>query len=433
MPSVVCVGAQWGDEGKGKVVDLIAERAAVVARFQGGNNAGHTLVVDGIQTVLHLVPSGILRSTSVCAIGNGVVVDPDVLLQEIETLETRGVLRGPDALKVSATAHVILPTHKRLDRAREAARGDKAIGTTKRGIGPAYEDKAGRRGVRVGEYVDAGRVAEKLRAHVMRANSELEVLGEEPFSGQELEEMIARARAHGAQLLPYVADVGALVADAIDADQTVLFEGAQGAHLDVDHGTYPYVTSSNCVAAAAAIGTGVGPSAIHRVIAVAKAYLTRVGEGPMPTELHDPTGDRLREKGGEFGATTGRPRRCGWLDLVALKHAVRLHGAQDLAITKLDVLAGFDALRVCVAYDIDGERVERMPWDTAALARATPIYKEFAGFGEIGAPQSLDDLPDAARAYLDFIVAETGCRLALVSVGPARGEEMWLADPLAPV
>ncbi len=431
MGNAVCIGAQWGDEGKGRIVDRMGERADVVVRFHGGNNAGHTVVVDGVTTILHLVPSGVLHPGKLCVIGAGCVIDPEVLLQEMDTLTARGLLKDGTRVVVSDQAHVILPFHKRIDKAREASRGAGKIGTTGRGIGPTYEDKAARRGLRMHDLVQPARVAAHVREGCMYANSLLEALDAPVYSGAEIEEMIARTQAHGARLLPFVDDCGELVAEAAAAGKRVLFEGAQGALLDVDHGTYPYVTSSNCVASHAAVGTGVGPQLLGRVLGVAKAYTTRVGEGPFPTELDDALGEKLRKIGNEFGATTGRPRRTGWLDLVALRYAVRLNGITDLAITKLDVLAGFGDLRVCVAYEIDGERTQRFPHDLAKLTRVTPVYETFRGFGTVpDKPRSLDDLPADARHYVEEIARRLGVRLSIVAAGPGRGQEIMLADPL---
>jgi adenylosuccinate synthase len=446
MSNVVCIGAQWGDEGKGRIVDRLSERCDIVVRFHGGNNAGHTVVVNGVTTILHLVPSGVLHPGKLCVIGSGCVVDPEVLLQELEMLEARGVLslnpKNDKRLVISDQAHVILPFHKRIDKAREVARGRGKIGTTGRGIGPAYEDKAARRGMRVHDLVDPHKVAQHIREGAMFASSMLEALDAEPYTGKEIEEMIARTRSHGQKLAPFVDDAGDVVAKAASAGKRVLFEGAQGSLLDLDHGTYPYVTSSNCLAAHAAVGTGVGPQLLGRVVAVAKAYTTRVGEGPFPTEMDDATGAKLRELGHEFGATTGRPRRCGWLDLVALKYAVRLNGVTDLALTKLDVLAGFgDAngdILVCTAYEVDGQRIERFPHDVEVLSRAKPIYETFPGFGKAPlvppgqpAPKSLDELPANVKSYVHMVADRIGVRLSIVGVGPGRGQELFLQDPLA--
>jgi adenylosuccinate synthase len=417
--SLVCVGAQWGDEGKGKIVDMLAEDAELVVRFQGGNNAGHTLVVDGTQTVLHLIPSGILHEGARCVIGNGVVLDPEVLLQEVEMLEARGVGVG-DRLSISSTAHVILPIHKRVDKAREGARGAGRIGTTGRGIGPTYEDKAARRGLRLHDLVDPSRAGDAIRASVSSANSLLAALDAEPFRGVELEDMIARARDQGARLRPMMCDSGDLVEDAIARGAKVLFEGAQGAMLDVDHGTYPFVTSSNCVAGAAATGSGVGPTRIGRVLAVAKAYTTRVGSGPFPTELSDDVGETLQREGREFGATTGRRRRCGHLDLVQLRYALRIHGATDIALTKLDVLGALDEINVCVAYELDGKRLDAYPVSADDLEEVTPIYETLPGFERFDGGDDLEGLPAGARAFIEEIERRVKVPIALVSTGPGR-------------
>ena len=433
MGNVVCIGAQWGDEGKGRVVDRLSEQADIVVRFHGGNNAGHTVIVDGVTTVLHLVPSGVLHKEKRCAIGPGCVIDPEVLLQEMEMLEARGLLDPSSRrLWVSDQAHVIMPFHKRVDKAREAARGAGRIGTTGRGIGPAYEDKAARRGLRVHDLIHPQRVADALRSGVMYANSVLEALDAEVYQGAELEQMIARLTAQGQKLKPYVTDVGERLHAAHLDGQKILFEGAQGALLDLDHGTYPYVTSSNCLAGHASVGSGVGPHLLGRVLGVLKAYSTRVGEGPFPTELADDRGEALRQRGGEFGATTGRPRRTGWLDLVALRYAVRVNGITDLAITKLDILAGFGDLEVCTAYEVDGEKLTSFPHDNEVLQRVTPVYESIPGFDDVPDRfSSLEELPAGARHYLEFIRERLGVRLSIVGVGPGRGQELILNDVLA--
>jgi adenylosuccinate synthase len=434
MGNLVCIGAQWGDEGKGRIVDRLSEQADVVVRFHGGNNAGHTVVVDGVTTVLHLVPSGVLHKHKLCVIGPGCVVDPEVLLQELEMLAARGLvdLTRPERMVISDQAHVILPFHKRVDKAREVARGAGKIGTTGRGIGPAYEDKAARRGLRMHDLIEPGRVAEAVRSGVMYANSVLEALDGEIYKGEEIESMIARLREQGRRLKPLVDDAGVRIHEAALAGKKVLFEGAQGALLDLDHGTYPFVTSSNCLAAHASVGSGVGPNLLGRVLAVLKAYSTRVGEGPFPTEMADARGEELRQRGREFGATTGRPRRTGWLDLPALEYAVRINGVTDLAITKLDVLAGFGELKLCTGYTLGGAPVRHFPHDVRQLQEVTPVYESFEGFEQV--PEriaSLDDLPPAARRYLDAIVARLGVRLSIVGVGPGRGQELVLNDVLA--
>jgi len=430
MSNVVVVGAQWGDEGKGKVVDRYAERVAWVVRYQGGNNAGHTLVVNGKTTVLHLVPSGILHEGVRCAIGNGVVIDPFVLLEELETLAAQGVdARG--RLLISLGAHLILPYHGRLDRARERFRGVDKIGTTGRGIGPAYEDKIARRGVRVADLYDRARLRGLVEARLAELNAILVANGEAPYAAHEVDQLVEQAFVAGERLRPLVGNVGEVLERAHRRGERILFEGAQGALLDVDHGTYPFVTSSNTVAANAATGSGLGPSRLGRVVGLLKAYTTRVGSGPFPTELDDPIGERLRAKGHEYGATTGRPRRCGWLDLVALRYAARISGFDTLVITKLDVLSGFDSLKVCEAYLLDGERLETFPDNAHDLARCVPVYRDVPGFGEVSHARTLEALPASARAYLDRIAEALGAEIALVSVGPGRGEDIELFDPFA--
>jgi adenylosuccinate synthase len=431
--NAVCIGAQWGDEGKGRIVDRLSEQADVVVRFHGGNNAGHTVVVDGITTILHLVPSGVLHAQKQCVIGPGCVIDPEVLLQELDMLEARKlIVRGEPRLWLASNAHVILPFHKRIDKAREAARGHGKIGTTGRGIGPAYEDKAARVGLRLHDLIVPERVSARVREGAMMANSTLDALGAEVLRGDEIEQITKRLRDQGQRLKPFVTDVGLILHNAMKAGKRILFEGAQGTLLDLDHGTYPYVTSSNCLAGHAAVGSGVGPSTLGRVLAVAKAYSTRVGEGPFPTELDDVQGEALRKRGGEFGATTGRPRRCGHIDLVALRYAMRLNGVTDLAITKLDILAGYGPLQLCVAYDINGERTTEFPHDPEAQRNAVPVYETHPGFD--GVPDrisSLQDLPSGARSYLDRITESLGVRLSIVGVGPGRGQELLINDVLA--
>jgi adenylosuccinate synthase len=430
MANVVVVGAQWGDEGKGKVVDRYGERAQWVVRYQGGNNAGHTLVVNGRSTVLHLVPSGILHPSTHCAIGNGVVVDPRILLEELESLKKQGV-EAAGRLLLSAGAHLIMPYHQRLDLARERFRGVDKIGTTGRGIGPAYEDKIARRGVRVADLYDRSRLSALIRGRLVELNAILVANGDPAYQDAEVEELVTSYLEHGARLRPFVGNVGETLARATAAGQRVLFEGAQGALLDIDHGTYPYVTSSNTVSANAATGSGLGPGALQRVVGIMKAYTTRVGAGPFPTELEDALGERLRATGQEFGATTGRPRRCGWLDLVALRYAVRICGIQLLAITKLDVLSGIDPIRVATHYELDGERLETFPDNVHDLARVKPVYQELPGFNVGRDARRLEDLPKAARHYLDHVTESLGARAALVSVGPGRGEDIELLDPFA--
>jgi adenylosuccinate synthase len=349
LPNVVVVGTQWGDEGKGKIVDLLTEQAQVVVRYQGGNNAGHTLVVGGEKFIFHLIPSGILHPGTICCIGNGVVLDPEVFLGEIDRLKSRGIKVGPENLRVSERTQVIMPYHQRLDRAREKAKGAAKIGTTGRGIGPCYEDKVARRGIRVAELVEPELLRAKLAEILPEKNFLLEkFLGDQPFS---LEEILAPYQELGQRLKPLMANVSVLLQIAAQTGKNILFEGAQGTHLDIDHGTYPFVTSSNPVAGGAATGSGIGPTALHRVLGIVKAYTTRVGSGPFPTECLDKIGDHMVECGVEFGSTTGRRRRCGWLDMVVLKEAARLNGLTGLAITKLDVLSTLNPVRICVAYE----------------------------------------------------------------------------------
>ncbi len=431
MVSVVLVGAQWGDEGKGKVVDRYAERADWVVRYQGGNNAGHTLVVDGVTTILHLVPSGILHGHVKCAIGNGVVVDPKVLQEELQMLATKGIATE-DRLFVSYGAHLILPYHKRLDLAREAMRGVDRIGTTGRGIGPAYEDKIARRGVRIADLTDRDRVNALIRQRLTELNAILaahNAPAHRPYTEAETASMVDELVECGEALRPFFANVGEMLHDAVAANERVLFEGAQGVLLDIDHGTYPYVTSSNTVASNAATGTGVGAHHLSSVIGVMKAYTTRVGSGPFPTELDDEQGDTLRQAGNEFGSTTGRPRRCGWLDLVALRYAVRVAGIRRLAVTKLDVLAGQPELPVCVAYELDGRRRHGYPDNVHDLHRITPVYERLPGFGDLGPVERIEDLPGPAQEYLKYIARQLGVEIALVSIGPGRGEDLELINP----
>ena len=381
MANVAVIGTQWGDEGKGKVVDLYAEDAGVIARFQGGNNAGHTLVVKGEQTILHLVPSGILHDNKICIIGNGVVVNPKVLLEEIDGLKTRGVLPPNTKLYVSEKAHVIMPYHWRLDVARESHGVGKKIGTTGRGIGPTYEDKIARVGIRMCDLLDEQVFREKLVKNIAEKNFYLtKLFHEEPLDG---EAIYNEYKVYADRLRPYVADTSMIMNTEIKKGKKILFEGAQGSHLDIDHGTYPYVTSSNTVSGNASCGTGIGPSAIGAVVGICKAYTTRVGEGPFITEQTGEVGDRLREVGHEYGATTGRKRRCGWLDMVLVRQSVRLSGITGIALTKLDVLTGIEKLNICVAYRTpQGEFTESIPSNPRILAQCEPVYEEMDGWKE---------------------------------------------------
>ncbi len=433
MPNVVVVGAQWGDEGKGKVVDLLTQHAQVVVRFQGGNNAGHTLVVGGQKTVLHLIPSGILHSGKTCVIGNGVVVDPSVLVEEIDALKERGFLKDDAQLVVSDNAHVIFPWHKLVDAYREKARGGSAIGTTGRGIGPAYEDKVARRGIRVRDLLHPERLRKRIDERLPAVRDELRELCR--AAGEECPELDA-ARYHeefsalGERLRPYVTDASLYLAGQVQRGARILFEGAQGTLLDVDHGTYPFVTSSNCVAGNAAVGSGLGPTTIDKVMGISKAYTTRVGGGPFPTELLDEVGDQLRKVGDEFGATTGRPRRCGWLDGVVLRYAARVNGLWGLALTKLDVLSGLKTLHICTAYELDGKRVTELPGDYEDLARVKPLYETLPGWDDkLAGVRDFDELPENARRYVRRVEEISGVPVTCVSVGADRGETVLLQNP----
>lgn len=427
--SVVVLGAQWGDEGKGKIVDLLTEDISAVVRFQGGHNAGHTLVIGGKKTVLHLIPSGILRSDALCLIGNGVVLSPAALRKEIGELEANGV-EVRSRLKISPATPLIMPYHVALDQAREKAAGGKAIGTTGRGIGPAYEDKVARRGLRVADLRYPEQLAEKLRATMDYHNFVLtKYFGVE---GVDFQATLDEALAFGDYVEPMKSDVTAILLELRRQGKKVLFEGAQGSLLDIDHGTYPYVTSSNTTVGGALAGTGVGADAIDYVLGIAKAYATRVGGGPFPTELDDEVGEALRDRGQEYGATTGRPRRCGWIDLVALKRAVAINGITGLCITKLDVLDGMDKLKIGIAYEYRGKRTEYAPLDAAGWEECTPVYLEFPGWQEsTHGITRWDQLPAAARAYLRALEELAGCALAIVSTGPDRDANIVLRDPFA--
>jgi adenylosuccinate synthase len=425
--NVVVVGAQWGDEGKGKIVDLFTEFADVVVRYQGGPNAGHTLVVGGEKTVLHHIPSGVLHHGKRCVIGNGVVVDPETLLGEVDLLKSKGFLADDAQLVLSENAHLILPYHKRLDVLREKARGGRALGTTGRGIGPAYEDKAARRGIRVRDLVKPELFARLLRERVAETNPLLLALGGDAFTAEE----IARVMAPLAERLKrHAADASKLLHREIERGRSLLFEGAQGTLLDVDHGTYPYVTSSNTVAAFAAVGAGIGPTQIHHVVGISKAYTTRVGAGPFPTELSDALGEKLREAGAEFGATTGRPRRTGWLDAPALRHAARVNGFDGLALTKLDILTGIDTLRICTSYRDGDATLDEWPSDPEVLERVTPVYEDHPGWKEpLGDLREYEALPRNAQRYIERIEQVTDCEVIAVSVGAERGATIVRKNP----
>jgi adenylosuccinate synthase len=425
MPGIAIVGAQWGDEGKGKVTDLLAERADVVIRFQGGNNAGHTIVRGDDVFKFHLIPSGILYPGKTCAIGNGVVVDPRILLGELDGLRHRDV--DVSGLRISANAHLIMPYHVLLDTAGEARLGKLEIGTTRRGIGPCYADKAARLGIRVQDLLDEKILRQKIMAALDPKQHSLRPYAKDPRL--DLHAMTEEYVGYGHRLEPHIADTASLCWQALDGGRTVIFEGAQGTLLDLDHGTYPFVTSSNPVAGAACVGAGVGPGDIDEVWGVAKAYTTRVGAGPFPTELDDDLGETLRSRGGEVGTTTGRPRRCGWMDLVALRYAVRLNTMTGLALTKLDVLAGIDPLRVAVRYrHPEGAVFDEFPYHQSILHTASAEYEELPGFGEeISECRKASDLPKAALDYISFISDRTGVPVKLVGVGPGRDQVIWLS------
>jgi adenylosuccinate synthase len=426
MAVVIVVGAQWGDEGKGKIVDLLTEKAQVVVRWAGGANAGHTLVVDGKKYVTHLIPSGILRKGLTCVLGEGMVVDPAVLLEEIRTFRGHGFLAADEDLVVAERAHLTMPYHKEIDRLREegpATSTSVKIGTTKRGIGPTYESKAARTGIRVGDLLRPKRFRELLERTLSEASPTLERLGGARPNAAEIADAYL---AFGAELSPFIRDASRFVHDAIRAKKNVMFEGAQGVLLDVDHGTYPFVTSSSTTAGGACAACGIGPTEIDAVMGIAKAYATRVGAGPFPTELHDATGEVLRKRGNEFGSTTGRPRRCGWLDLPALRLAIRLSGIEGLGLTKLDVLAGLPSVKLCTGYRLGGRIVEEMPLDADDLAGAEPVYEELPGWPEG------DDVPPAAARFAERISALAGIPIWVTSVGPARAQTLVKRNPFTP-
>jgi adenylosuccinate synthase len=429
MANVVVVGAQWGDEGKGKIVDWLSERADVIARFQGGHNAGHTLVIDGVVFKLSLLPSGIVRPGKLSVIGNGVVLDPWALFAEIERLAAQGVSVTPENLRIAENTPLILPLHGELDRAREAQNADARIGTTGRGIGPAYEDKVGRRVIRVADLGDADTLDLRIGRLLTHHNALRAGLGLEPVDTAALR---ASLLAVAPRLLPYAAPVWKVLHDARAAGKRILFEGAQGSLLDVDFGTYPYVTSSNTLAGMAATGTGMGPDAIDFVLGIVKAYTTRVGEGPFPTELHDADGARLGERGHEFGTVTGRKRRCGWFDAVLVRQTCATSGVSGIALTKLDVLDGFETLRICVGYDLDGTRLDYLPTAANLQARVRPIWEEMEGWSHSTAgARRWADLPPAAIRYVRRIEELVACPVALLSTSPERDDTILVTDPFA--
>lgn len=417
MSGYVVVGTQWGDEGKGKIVDVLSEKADMIVRFQGGNNAGHTVVVNGEKHILHLLPSGCLHAHAECIIGPGVVVDPVVLLEELAVLESKGM--STKHIKISERAHLIMPYHIMLDQLQEERAGNHKIGTTKRGIGPCYADKYTRTGLRVHDLVHFDAFKEKLKYALSLKNEQIVNLYDgKPFVYEDLIKQFEELRK---QLLPRIIESVYEVNKALDENKMVLFEGAQAAMLDINYGTYPYVTSSSPTSAGVCEGAGVAPQKLEHIIGVVKAYSTRVGEGPFVTELKEETGELIRKQGGEFGATTGRPRRCGWLDLNVVKHACMLNGLTDLVITKIDVLSGFKELQVCVAYDVNGTIVDYIPSAVEDVAVAKPVYRTFSGWDEdITSCKTFDELPDNCKAYLQFIEEFTNTRISLISVGPDR-------------
>ncbi|SEP40156.1 Adenylosuccinate synthetase [Propionispora vibrioides] len=425
MSATVVIGTQWGDEGKGKIVDYLAERADVVVRYQGGNNAGHTVVVGDQEFKLHLLPSGILYNGKTCVIGNGVVVDPKVMLEEIKSMQAKGI--DTSSLKLSNRAHLIMPYHRLLDEVEETSRGDFKIGTTKRGIGPCYMDKNARSGIRVCDLLEPEEFKEKLARNLEAKNHLLKAVYN--TDGFDFAEVLKEYQEYAEQLRPYVADTSAILHESIKAGQKVLFEGAQATLLDLDHGTFPYVTSSHPIAGGACIGAGVGPSKISKVVGVVKAYTTRVGEGPFPTELHDATGDLIREEGHEYGTTTGRPRRCGWLDACIIRYAGYVSGIDYMAITRLDILDKLPMVKVCVAYKYNGKIINEFPASLNVLSRVEPVYEELPGWQQPTSHiRSYEDLPLNARRYVERLSEVSGIAIGLVSVGPGREQTMILAD-----
>jgi adenylosuccinate synthase len=427
MPGIVVVGSQWGDEGKGKATDELGDRVDFCVRYSGGNNAGHTIVVGGERYALHLLPSGILNPGCVPVIGNGVVVDLDVLFEEVDGLEARGV--HASSFLISANAHLIAPYHQVIDKVTERFLGKRRIGTTGRGVGPAYADKVNRIGLRVQDLFDPELLAQKVEASLEQKNHLLaKVYNRRAIDPAEITEHLL---SYAERVGPHVVDVSKLLNDALDDDQVVLFEGAQAHHLDVDHGTYPYVTSSNPVAAGACVGSGVGPTRIDRVIGIAKAYTTRVGEGPMPTELLDADGEALRQAGAEFGTTTGRPRRCGWFDAIVVQTAARANAFTDIFLTKLDILTGWESIPVCVGYEVDGRRHDTMPLTQSEFARAVPVYEELDGWTEdISACRSFDDLPKNTQAYVNRLEELCGAPISGIGVGPDREQSIVIRELL---
>ncbi|MGP7818857.1 adenylosuccinate synthase [Niallia sp. 01092] len=426
MSSVVVVGTQWGDEGKGKITDFLSENAEMIARYQGGNNAGHTIKFNGETYKLHLIPSGIFYSDKICVVGNGMVVDPKAIITELKYLHDRGITT--DNLRISNRAHVILPYHLKLDEVEEESKGDNKIGTTKKGIGPAYMDKAARTGIRIADLLDREVFEEKLARNLVEKNRLLERIYE--TEGFKIEDILDEYYEYGQQIKQYVCDTSVVLNDALDEGRRVLFEGAQGVMLDIDQGTYPFVTSSNPVAGGVTIGSGVGPSKINHVVGVSKAYTTRVGDGPFPTELDNEIGNQIREVGREYGTTTGRPRRVGWFDSVVVRHARRVSGITDLSLNSIDVLTGIETLKICTAYKYNGEVIEEFPASLKILAQCEPVYEELPGWTEdITGCKSLSELPANARHYLERVSQLTGIPLSIFSVGPDRSQTNVVHSP----
>jgi adenylosuccinate synthase len=428
MSNVVIIGAQWGDEGKGKIVDILALDADIIVRFQGGPNAGHTVVVGDEKVILHQIPSGILHQGKTCVIGNGVVLDIETLMAEMQEVKSRGYFPDDAALRISEEANLIMPYHKRIDVAREALKGKDKIGTTGRGIGPAYEDKAARRGIRVVDIFDDEALRYNIKSNLEEKNWYLrEYLKETTFDA---EEIISQVIGYRPSIKQYVANTSLFLSNALKQGKKVLFEGAQGSMLDVDHGTYPFVTSSNTVAGQAAIGSGVGPNCLDTIIGISKAYTTRVGSGPFPTELNDEMGSYLREQGGEYGATTGRPRRCGWFDSVVARHSIRVNGMTSFALTKLDVLSGLKTIKVCTGYRYKNSLVTEMPANFNVLENCEPVYDEVPGWSEnISKIKKVADLPKAAQDYIRYIEKQTEIPVTILSLGHRRNEAIILKNP----
>ncbi len=425
MTTLVIVGSQWGDEGKGKITDLLSEQADLVVRYQGGSNAGHTVVWENNTFIFHHLPSGILHSGTKCFIGSGVVLDPEILLQELEELKNKGI-EVEGNLFIDYKTHVVLPYHKILDEIKEEKRGKSKIGTTKRGVGPAYIDKIARTGIRMVDLIEKDLLVLKLKNNLREKKDIFQYLYQVDFSFEQQENLIKDYLEYGKKLKKYVVDVSLLVNQAIDEGKKVLFEGAQGTLLDIDHGTFPYVTSSNPIAGGACTGSGVGPTKIDKVLGITKAYTTRVGSGPFPTELKDKLGEYMREEGGEYGATTGRPRRCGWFDVVIVKYAVRINGLDSLALTKIDVLNNMDKIKICTAYKYKGKVIQEFPANLEILAQCTPVYEELEGWREdISDIKSFDQLPQSLKNYIQKIEEIVKTKIVLISVGPERNQTIF--------